>query len=45
MMMAVLVNSNNEFRLLVTPTGPVFLRLSWHAAGTYDKYKRDGGSE
>ncbi|KAJ1673348.1 heme peroxidase [Spiromyces aspiralis] len=24
--------------------GPIFVRLAWHASGTYDKHKRDGGS-
>ncbi|KAF9924184.1 heme peroxidase [Linnemannia zychae] len=24
--------------------GPVFLRLAWHASGTYDKNSKDGGS-
>lgn len=24
--------------------GPVFVRLAWHASGTYDKNTKDGGS-
>lgn len=24
--------------------GPLFVRLAWHAAGTYSKYNKDGGS-
>jgi cytochrome c peroxidase len=24
--------------------GPIFVRLAWHASGTYDKVLKDGGS-